>query len=616
MSAERHRFEGLEAPAPENVTGTNRIATYVSLRRFIGELQRRHVLRVTGLYLVAAWALIESSATIVPLLEWNERIPQIVVIAAIVGLPIVVLLSWFYDITPQGLQRTIDLAAESDLSPPGESDHRMAGKAAGFVGLGILVALVGFAALLPFGHEGGRKSARSTAVNTAIQSLAVLPFADLSPNRDQGYFSDGVAEELINRLSNIDGLHVSARTSSFAFKDQNLPIGDIANRLGVQAVVEGSVRREGDELRVSARLAHAVTGETLWSNTFTHKVASIFAIQDSIATSIAEALELELQGSTRSARASSSPEAYDEWLRGLQNWNRRTEQDLMQALIHFTRAIERDPDFALAHAGLAQTYAVLPSFGSFPIDSALDRGREAAARALALDPNLGEAYAALGQIAQNFQWDISSAERSYKRAIKFNANYATAHQWYGEALMMQGRYDEARRELDIALELDPLSGAALNVRAYLLLVSGDTAAFRALQAQARSNPNLALAQTNLAMAAVMVRRYDVAQSALQAALFGHRQDVEQFIAGLQNPRMRNDALAATARIARTQPPSLIALFYAALGDREKTLQTLEEGFAEGHDANYPYLIIHPLLKPFRTEPRYQKIINDLGLTVG
>lgn len=588
----------------------------MNLRRFLGELQRRHVPRVTGLYLVAAWALIEVVTTIAPVLEWDQAIPhidRIVIIAAIVGLPIVILLSWFYDITPQGLQRTIDLVAEP-ARVARASDHRMAGRAAGFVGLGILVALVCFAALVPMNHAKEPPGATDSAKAT-IESLAVLPFDDMSPNRDQGYFSDGVAEELINRLANISGLRVSPRTSSFAFKDQNLPIGEIASRLSVAAVVEGSVRRDGDQLRVSARLAHATTGETLWSHTFTHKVASIFAIQDSIATSIAEALELELRRDIKGARASSSAAAYDEYLRGLQKWNSRTEQDLMQALIHFTRAAERDPNFALAFAGLAQTYAVLPSFGAFPIDSALYRGREAAARALELDPNLGEAYAALGQIAQNFQWDIASAERSYKRAIKVNSSYATAHQWYGEALMMQGRYDEARRELDQAIELDPVSGAALNVRAYLMLVSGDSAAFRALQTQARANPNLALAQTNLAMGAIMIRRYDVAEHALETALIGHRPEIARFIAGLQNPAQRNDALAAVARIARQQQPSLIALFYAALGDRDKTLKTLEDGYAVGSDANFPYLIIHPLLKQYRNDPRYQKLISDLGLTV-
>jgi adenylate cyclase len=318
-----------------------------------------------------------------------------------------------------------------------------------------------------------QESAAARSPDAAIESIAVLPFVDMSSARDQEYFSDGMTEELLNRLSQVPELHVAARTSSFAFKGRHDDVREIGRQLGVQAIVEGSVRREGDRLRVTTKLVDVVTGYQIWSDTFEGDATDVFEIQDRIAAVMVDALRHRFAAAPEAGeRGTTSLRAYELYLLGLERWNKRSDRDLRQALAYFSDAVEEDPSFALAYAGLAQTYAVLPVYGSFPVDTAVMRGSAAVAQALAYDASLAEAYAAMGQIVQNFEWDLPGAESYYRRALNYQPGYATAHQWYAETLMLLGRHNEAVRHAERARTADPLSPTTLYVHAFVRTASG------------------------------------------------------------------------------------------------------------------------------------------------
>ena len=593
----------------------------MSLRHFFDELKRRHVMRVTGVYLVAAYAVVQGAATVFPLLGFPDGAARAVLIIAIMGLPVAVLLAWVFDITPEGVRRT----APADPNAPAPSldqqieahRRRLAARAVGFVGVGILVALVGFAAFNSYADTPGSKASGPAR----IESLAVLPFKDLSANRDQEYFTDGVTEELLNRLAGIDSLRVPGRTSSFAFKGRDdVDIAEIGNRLKVDAVLEGSVRRDGDNVRVTARLIDVKTGSTLWSNTYDRKASSVFAIQDEISSEIVEALKLyrETVGLSLAAseRGTENEAARDLYYKGLKAFNERTEEQLRTALQYFEQATGADTAYALAYAGLAKTYAVLPAFTSYSVVDALRKGSEAAARAIALDGGMGEAHAALGQIAQNLEWDLTSALRSYKRAVRFSPNDATAHQWYAEALMMTGDFVTAALEIERALEIEPLAPAAKNLRAYLAVVRGDLpGALRHYQNLVREAPGFRLAQTNYAFAALAAKDYGSATEALITALPQLGPDVGLLIGAASGQTDRAAALAAIRQMEATLPGSIVSLLYVAVGANDVAMKKIKEVFDSGDDANFPYVLVHPLLKPLRARPEFQQIARTVGVTL-
>ncbi len=488
------------------------------------------MLRVTGVYLVGAWAVVQVATTVFPLLELSARAERLVLIAAIVGIPITILLSWFFDLTPQGIRRTAELPASevSDIlvtaPAPLPRKHAGSARALGYVGLGILIALIAFAAISYY-----PRSARATG----IQSIAVLPFVDLSPDHSQEYFSDGVTEEIMSRLA-ASGLRVAARTSSFAFKGQNLDLGAIARRLNVQAVLEGSIRRDGDSLRVTVTLIDARTQTVLWTDNFDRAASGIFAIQDEISASIVDRLRPRLQPAKTYAAGAGrtrNTAAQELYFKALRAWHAGTDPQLRAALDFFDQAVSADTAYALAYAGIARTYAVLPAYGDYPAFEALTKGKEAAAHAIALTPELGEAYAALGQIAQNLEWDMTMALQNYRNAIRAAPNDATTHQWYAEGLMLTGDLPAAIIEVGRALELDPLAAPARNLRAYLLLQRGDSAgAMRMYQRLLREDAEFGFGQLNYAFAALTAREFGDAARALVTAFPQFGPDVGIYVA--------------------------------------------------------------------------------------
>lgn len=617
------------------------------LSHFLGELKRRHVLRVVGAYAFAAWVAVEVYTTIQPILredlEWTNRL---VVILALAGFPVVFILAWVFDITPRGVVRTLPSAWGAGAEPPAEPARApvpgggvrlveeardaspaardaspaarkpvLSARAAGFFGLGILVALVGFAA-----YAGMHAGAAPGAARAPIESIAVLPFVDMSAARDQEFFSDGVTEELMSRLAQLPDLRVAARTSSFAFKGRNDDVREIGRRLGVQAVLEGSVRRDAEHLRVTAKLIDVATGYQIWSDSFDGESSDIFALQDRIANAITDALRLRFAAAPEAGRrGTSSMRAYELYLLGMKRWNLRTDRDLRQALTYFGDALREDPQFALAYAGLAQTYAVLPFYGAYPIDTAVVKGSAAAAQAIGYDPSLAEAYAAMGQIVQNFEWDLRGAESYYQRALRYQPGYTVAHQWYAETLLLLGRYAEAADYSELVTSSDPLSPTGMYVHSYLLMLRGRTEdALASWRDLVRLHPGYELGMVHHALLAATMGRGDEAARSLARlrALLPDRAAAYDAIAtAIVEPATRRSAAAVIASTAAL-PPAEAAAWHMVLGDADAALDGLEQAFRRQSDVNVPYVLVHPVMQPLRAEPRFRAMVSDIGIGFG
>ncbi|MGB5623522.1 MAG: hypothetical protein WBN65_13600 [Gammaproteobacteria bacterium] len=411
--------------------------------RTFADLRRRRVFRVAATYAVVAWLVIEVASVVFPALHVPEWGLTVVVSLALIGFPVVLLLGWLFDITPSGLVKTEPLAQGA------REVHRVARRAIDFVVIGVLLAIIGYLVhdqnlIAPWVGED--------------KSIAVLPFVDLSQEGDNEYFSDGISEELLNSLVGVDGLRVAARTSSFAFKNRNEDIRAIGEQLNVETVLEGSVRRSGDQVRITAQLINVDDGFHLWSSTYDRRLDDIFSIQAEIAQSIVDALKLQLIGDSQVMVAASADvdiRAYDLYLLGRHHWHQRTPESLNRALELFQQAIAIEASFALAYTGLADTYLLLDGYGDLSTEDALSRAELPVARALALDDQLAEAYASLGLLRFN-QKDISAAELALRKAVDLNPNYSMAHMWLGLVLDRSTGPEASLAEYRRAMEVDPL----------------------------------------------------------------------------------------------------------------------------------------------------------------
>ena len=442
------------------------------------ELKRRNVVRVAVAYAIAAWLLIEITATTFPILKLPDWSVTLVTALVLIGFPLALIFAWAFELTPEGLKKERDVDRSQSMT-------HVTGRKLDFSIMAIMaLALVYFAydkfLLEPTGDEPAvtatTQSPDAARAKRPEQSIAVLPFVNMSSDPEQEFFSDGISEELLNLLAQLPGLRVAARTSSFQFKGTNPGIAKIADTLNVSHILEGSVRKSGTKLRITAQLIKADDGFHLWSHSYDRELDDIFAVQDEIAQAIVSELRLRLIDHTQIASGSTSNvEAYQEYLKGRYFWNLRTGPDLLTAIEHFEAATRLDPEYAEAWAGLTDTFVVLPGY-DIDDGTALaryERGREAAQRALAIDPTMGRAYAALGNASGSiFRWQ--EASDYFERAHELAPNYAPGWQWYGTHLAEMGRADEGLAALERALELDPVSRIINNNYAETLRGAGHT----------------------------------------------------------------------------------------------------------------------------------------------
>jgi len=412
------------------------------------ELKRRRVFRVAAMYGVTAWAIIEVSATVLPALHLPEELVSTIVVLLIAGFPIALVLAWVFDISPQGIERT-------PAPPPAERSL------AARIGAALLVVV----ATLALGAFFYWRVERAEAPTR--DSIAVLPFENMAADASSDYFSDGISEELLNLLAKVPGLKVAARTSSFAYKNQEVDVRTIASQLGVATVLEGSVRwsEDGGRVRITAQLIDAATGYHLWSQTYDRPVEAIFALQDEIARAIVRALKPELvQGGEgalalgEAAAPTQDVEAYTLYLQGRALWQQGGREALEQSVDLFQRAVARDPGFARAYANLSVAFAMLPEYSEEAPEPLYGEAREAAMTALTIDAQLAEAHAVLAKIADD-HWDWSDAETGFYFATSLDPDEPTAHHWYSVHLGGAGRLGAAIEEARTAVRLEP--GSAL-----------------------------------------------------------------------------------------------------------------------------------------------------------
>lgn len=462
--------------------------------------------------------------------------------------------------------------------------------------------------------------ATSASGDAPVGSIAVLPFADLSPARDQEYFSDGIAEELLNKLAKVDGLRVAARTSSFHFKGKHEDVRRIGEQLGVETVLEGSVRKSENRLRITAQLVSATDGFHLWSETYDRQLADIFTIQEDIAEAIVDALRIRLPGGKAVSLATARTpnlEAHNLYLQGRYLWNKRTKAGLEEAVERYREAIERDPHYALAYAGLADAYLLLGTYRHMGRAEALRRAKQAAEQALDLDETLAEAHTSRGQVLRSERnWDAE--EREYQRAIALNPSYATAHHWYATLLSSLGRSDEALREIRRAEELDPLSHAISVTVAVVLFLAGEyDRAIEQLRNALKLEPNFFSAYRVLGTTYAQLGRYDEAIRATQRAmeLSPVNPDIPVALGYIYARTGRSAEARRIIERARAEEadPGYVALVYAALGEPDRAFECLEEAFAKESWAFLFMIKVGPWFDPLRPDPRFNDLVRRMKL---
>ena len=402
----------------------------------IAELKRRSVFKVAAAYLVVGWLAIQVAATVAPQLDFPDWVPRLITFVLLLGFPVTLVLAWVFERTPEGVR----------------VDARGAG---GKLMFGVAALLV---AATVVWYWRGMSSSGSGASDA--RTIAVLPFVNMSGDAANEYFSDGISEEILNVLAGTPELQVAARTSSFAFKGQPKEIPEIARELNVRMVLEGSVRRQDDRVRITAQLVDAEKGFHVWLQSYNRQLKDIFAIQDEIAHAIGSELKVKIAspgGQAGVAQGTESLVAYDLYLRGLALWQHRGEDALWQAAELFERAAAADPGFAQAYAGQALVYAILGEYSlRVSIDESDARARDFAERALALDHTLPEPYAAMGYVA-NTEMRRATAQALLRQAIALRPSFATAHQWLGESLLSDGDFELGLTSLEKATALDPRS---------------------------------------------------------------------------------------------------------------------------------------------------------------
>lgn len=579
---------------------------------FFTELKRRNVYKVAVAYAVVGWVIAQIATQIFPFLEIPNWIVRLVIVLIAIGFPIALVIAWAFELTPEGIKRTED----ADLFASARQPRKHAW---------IFVVIVGAAfsiGLFSIGRYTGRNTA--SAPELPAKSIAVLPFDNLSRDPDNAYFAEGVQDEILTRLAKIADLKVISRTSTQHFKSSPDNLPEIARQLGVAHILEGSVQKANDQVRVNVQLINALTDAHLWADTFDRKLTDIFAVESDIAKSIADTLQAKLSSSAEqvlASRPTDNPEAHELYLKGRYFWNRRTGVNLQKAADYFQQAIGKDPKYALAYAGLADCHVLLPVYpelGSYPRDE-LPKALEAAHKAVELDDKLAEAHTSLARaLASSLQ--LPAAMLEFKRALELNPSYATAHQWFGECLQSQGRVEEGLAELTRAQALDPLSLIINSLVGFALDTTGKSnEAIAQLRKTIEMDPNFANTygllgnvledQGQLKEAVVEYEKSNLlgtdpiasAQLARAYFLVGRKAEAQQLWDKLK-------ALSERQYV----PAYSLALVQSAFGDKDEALRLLEKSY-EDHapfdSADLGWILIDHRLDDLRSDPRFKQLIT-------
>lgn len=570
----------------------------VRVRTFLAELRRRRVVRAGVLYVVAAFAVLQGADILIPALHVPDRAMTALVILAILGLPIAIALAWVFDLDPGGLHRT------EPRPPSGTSGATDITGVTGMAGAGGIAGAAGVA--------GGA---------VAPPTVAVVPFLSMGGDEENEYFADGITEDVITHLSRIRALQVISRASVMPFKDRDRSLREIGEALGASALLDGSIRRAGQRVRIAARLVDARTDRNIWAESYDRELTDIFAIQTDVALQIARALEAELSTEERTRigrEPTTSVEAYQLYLKGRHWFIRFTPAGLRRAIEYYQRAVEADPAYALAYTGIALAHAELSESGAADPSVARPQAMAAAREALRLDPGLAEAHCAMAELRWIWDFDWEAAEAGFRRAIELCPSSADAYDLYGRLCSAVGRFDQALALQRKAQELDPLAHR-LDVASTLLragrYAEAETEARRAVEFE----PDQDRGRATLGWALMMQGRHDQGVAELERAV-ALTPDNPQWLAQLgQALAMAGRTAEARDLLARLEAraasdfvaPYHLAYIHTGLGEHDRAIDCLELAFeqraAAVHGVRGSFLF-----RPLRSHPRFQALVARFG----
>jgi TolB-like protein/Tfp pilus assembly protein PilF len=587
---------------------------------FFGELKRRNVYRVAVTYAVIAWLLIQAASILLPTFEAPAWVMKAFVVFLIFGFVMAVFISWAFEATPQGIKRTEDVSPDEVL--PSWSPRK-------FTALIVTIAMLA-ASLLVVNLLRSRSQPASPSptrvADLPAKSIAVLPFENLSRDPDNAYFTEGIQDEIVARLAKIADLKVISRTSTQRYKSSPDDLPQIAKRLRVSSILEGSVQKTADRVRVTVQLINAASDAHLWAETYDRNLTDVFAAESDIAKMIAETLRAKLSGSEQQAiavRPTENAEAHQLYLRGRYFWNKRTGADLKKAIDYFNQAIGKDPNYALAYAGLADAYVLLSAYAEGSPKDSLPQAKAAALKALELDNTLGEAHATLANVLVAYDLNFAEANREFRRAIELNPNYATAHQWYGETgLVPLGQFDEAIAEAKRALELDPLS-IVINADVGTVLTNARRydQAIEQLRKTVEMDPGFYYAHWTLGDALELKGRNEEAIAEYKEAIALNDDPLPRALLGHLYAKIgrKNEALAILKQLRELREsskqhyvsPYNLALIHIGLGQNDEAIQLLEETYEERDGYNTAFIKVDPMLDPLRGDPRFEALVQKV-----
>ncbi len=585
----------------------------ISISRFINELRRRDVFRSGAAYVIVAWLLVQVSDILLETFAAPAWAMRAVVTALAVGFPVVLILAWVYEITTQGVKRTEAVA-------DGDSFSSHAGRQIDFVIIGVL--LVGISL---FAAERFRWIDFGTEPSVELRSIAVLPFENLSGDPEQDYFADGMTETLITELSKIGALQVISRQSVMQFKGSNESLPEIARKLNVDTVVEGSALLIGERVRITVQLIEAATDAHLWANNYDRDLSDVLALHSEVARAIAREIQIAVTPEEASRLANVrkvNPEAYRLYLLGQhysEIWG--DPASLEKAKRYFLQAIELDPQYAQPHLGLSNIYGASAFFGYIPPRDAWEKASAAVARALEIDSYLAGAHLDNATTLFYYDWDWGQAEEGFQRALSLNSNYARAHQFYSWLLIGMGRTEEAHTSIRRALELEPLVLSAYLTASDVFYMSRQyDQAIAQLREVLDLSRNYPLAHSRLGWSYVQKGMFTEAISEMEQAV----------TLSPDNPELRwmlGHAYAVAGKTAEARKilddlrhlaneryilPYGIALIHVGLGDNDAALEWLERAYQE-RNAWMPFLQVEPRFDPLRSDPRFQDLLHRMNL---
>jgi TolB-like protein/DNA-binding winged helix-turn-helix (wHTH) protein/Flp pilus assembly protein TadD len=463
----------------------------------------------------------------------------------------------------------------------------------------------------------------SNRPSPVIRSLAVLPLESLSNDASQDYFADGMTDELITDLGQISALRVISRTSVMAYKHARKPLPQIARELNVDAVVEGTVLRSGDQVRITAQLIEAATDKHLWAQSYEGELRNALSLQNNVAKAIADQIRINLNPQEQAALKKVTivdPEAYESYLKGRYFWNKRTADGLTKAIDYFSQAIKRNPDYAQAYAGLADSYALAGDwkYGLIAPKEAYPKAKAAAAKALALDESLGEAHISLAFCLENFDWDSEAAGREFKRGIELSPRYAIGHEWYGWHLAALGQHDEAIAEVEKAASLDPLSPSiGADLAEEFLVAHRFDDAITQIRKTIILEPFFGPAHYVLGQALVQKHNYAEGIAELRKAIelspgstaFTANLAYAYAVSGMRDEaaKILSDMKDRSLQAFSNAPE--IALVYVGLGQKDQAMAWLEKGFVERFS---PWVLMRPCFDPLRSDLHFEDLVRRMG----